>query len=105
MSPNNTDAALPVHPGKYIQFELDARQETPAQLALLLGCPEAFLLSLLHGEASVTPELAFKLQKWCNTSMVLFLEMQLEFDRHHSTTEGSDPCVLEASASRENPLS
>ena len=83
--PNSGERAQAFHPGKYLSLELQARNETHQNLAENLGCSEAELLQVLEGKLSVTPEMAFRLQRCWGISMSLLLDMQHNHDAAQAT--------------------
>lgn len=73
----------PTHPGEFI------REEVLAELALsvseaaeALGVRRATLSDLLNGKASLSPEMALRLEKAFGISLDTLLRMQALYDAH-----------------------
>ncbi len=79
----------PPHPGELIKTEIiDALGLSVAKAAELLKVRRATLSDLLHGKASLTPEMALRIEKAFGRDMDQLLRMQLAYDvaqtRQHS---------------------
>ena len=69
-----------VHPGVFIQDELEARGWSQRELAFILGRSEQSLGRLLSGKASVTPATAEEFSDAFGISVDLFLNLQRSYD-------------------------
>jgi antitoxin HigA-1 len=79
----------PPHPGDLIKTEIvDALGLSVSRAAEILGVRRATLSDLLHGKASLTPEMALRIEKAFGPDMDHLLRMQLAYDvaqtRKHS---------------------
>jgi antitoxin HigA-1 len=79
----------PPHPGDLIKTEiLDALGLSVSKAAEILKVRRATLSDLLHGKASLTPEMALRVEKAFGPHMDHLLRMQLAYDvsqtRRHS---------------------
>jgi addiction module HigA family antidote len=79
----------PPHPGDLIKTEIfDALGLSISKAAELLEVRRATLSDLLHGKASLTPEMALRIEKAFGPDMDHLLRMQLAYDvartRRHS---------------------
>jgi antitoxin HigA-1 len=79
----------PPHPGELIKTEIvGALGLSVAKAAELLKVRRATLSDLLHGKASLTPEMALRIEKAFGPDMDHLLRMQLAYDvaqtRQHS---------------------
>ena len=71
----------PPHPGDFIKTEiLDALRLSVARAADILGVRRATLSDLIHGKASLSPEMALRIEKAFDVSMDMLLRMQAWYD-------------------------
>lgn len=71
----------PTHPGGFIKTEiLDELGLNVTQAAGILGVRRATLSDLLNEKASLTPEMALRLEKAFRLSMDMLLQMQAWYD-------------------------
>ena len=71
----------PVHPGEVLKedvFGVSGLNVTEAATALGVG--RQALSAVLNGRASLSPEMALRVEKAFGVSMELLLKMQLQFD-------------------------
>jgi addiction module HigA family antidote len=73
----------PPHPGDFIKTEiLDALHLSVARAADILGVRRATLSDLIHGKASLSPEMALRIEKAFDVSMDMLLRMQAWYDSY-----------------------
>ena len=73
----------PPHPGDFIRTEiLDALGLTVARAADILGVRRATLSNLVNGNASLSPEMALRIEKAFDVSMDTLLRMQAWYDAY-----------------------
>jgi len=73
----------PPHPGDFIKTEiLDELNLSIARAAEILGIRRATLSDLIHGKASLSPEMALRIEKAFNVSMDMLLRMQAWYDTY-----------------------
>ena len=73
----------PPHPGDFIRTEiLDALGLTVARAADILGVRRATLSDLVNGNASLSPEMALRIEKAFDVSMDTLLRMQAWYDTY-----------------------
>lgn len=82
----------PPHPGIGIKDELDELGLTVAEAAKGLGVTRQQLYRVIRGESSVTPEMAFRLEKAIGSTADMWLRLQMNHDlaqirRHASSIE------------------
>ena len=71
----------PSHPGTFIRIEaIEEFGLSVAEAARILGVRRATLSDLLHGKASLSPEMALRVEKAFGVSMDLLLRMQAWHD-------------------------
>jgi addiction module HigA family antidote len=73
----------PPHPGDFIRTEiLDALGLSVARAAEILGVRRATLSDLVNGKASLSPEMALRIEKAFDISMDTLLRMQAWYDSY-----------------------
>ena len=71
----------PPHPGDFIRTEiLDALGLSVTRAAEILGVHRAALSGLVNGKASLSPEMALRIEKAFDMSMDTLLRMQAWYD-------------------------
>ena len=71
----------PSHPGDFIRTEvIEDLGLSVTRAAQILGVRRATLSDLLNGNASLSPEMAFRIEKAFQVSMDLLLRMQAWYD-------------------------
>lgn len=71
----------PPHPGSFIREEILERFELPiARAAEILGVRRATLSDLVNGKATLSPEMALRIEKAFGVSMDTLLRMQAWYD-------------------------
>ncbi len=74
----------PPHPGEFIREEVIVPLElTISRAARILGVRRATLSDLLNEKASLSPEMALRLEKAFDLSMDQLLRLQAWHDAHH----------------------
>ncbi len=72
---------IPSHPGAFIRIEiLEELELSVSAAARILGVRRATLSDLLNGNASLSPEMALRVEKAFGLSMDLLLRMQAWYD-------------------------
>lgn len=73
----------PPHPGRFVREEiLDELRLPVARAAEILGVRRATLSDLVNGRASLSPEMALRIEKAFGVSMDTLLRMQAWHDGH-----------------------
>ncbi len=70
----------PIHPGRILKRELEARGQTANQLALALRVPSGRITSILKGKRGVTPETALRLARYLGNTSQFWMNLQTRFD-------------------------
>lgn len=71
----------PTHPGEIIRYEyLDELNMTQQQLADAIGITRVRLNEIILGKRAVTPDTAFRLAKFFNTTPEFWIGLQTNFD-------------------------
>ena len=81
----------PPHPGDLIRTEvIEALGLSVSKAAEILGVRRATLSDLLHGKASLTPDMALRIEKAFGTEMDHLLRMQLAYDVSRTRANADD---------------
>ena len=73
--------ARPAHPGQFIRMEiLEPLELSVTKSAELLGVTRPALSALLNGRASLSPEMALRIEKAFGPRMDTLVRMQTAFD-------------------------
>jgi antitoxin HigA-1 len=70
----------PVHPGRTLARELDARGLSANALALKLRVPANRLTEILRGQRAISPETALRLGRYFGTGAVFWMTLQGNYD-------------------------
>ena len=71
----------PVHPGQIIRYEyLEPLNLTQQKLADSLGITRVRINEIILGKRSVTPDTAFRLAKYFNTTPDFWINLQMNVD-------------------------
>lgn len=71
----------PVHPGQVIRHEyIEPLKLTQQQLADALGVTRVRINEIILGKRSVTPDTAFRLAKYFNTTPDFWINLQMKVD-------------------------
>lgn len=71
---------IPVHPGRVLRRELDARQLSANRLALELKLPSGRITDILNGKRGVSPETALRLGRFFSVSPRFWLTLQMAYE-------------------------
>ena len=71
---------IPVHPGRILKRELEARGLSANKLALALHVPSGRIISILNGERSISPETALRLAHFFGNSSQFWMNLQSRYD-------------------------
>lgn len=80
----------PVHPGRILKRELEARDLSANQLALSLRVPSGRITSILNADRSITPDTALRLARYFGNSARFWLNLQTKFDLDTAEREIGD---------------
>ena len=73
----------PCHPGSLIKADIDELGLSIVEAAKGLGISRQQLHSVIAGRASVTPEMAIRLEKALGSTADTWLRMQMSYDLAH----------------------
>jgi len=70
----------PVHPGRTLASELEARELTANALALKLRVPANRLSEIVRGQRSISAETALRLGRYFGTGAAFWINLQAQYD-------------------------
>ena len=70
----------PLHPGLIVKDALDGAELTITEAARQLDITRTTLSRLLNGHAGISPEMALRLSKFFDTSIEMWINIQLQYD-------------------------
>jgi len=71
---------IPVHPGRILKRELQARSLSANKLALALRVPSGRITSILNGKRAITPETALRLARYFGNSPQFWMNLQTSYE-------------------------
>jgi addiction module HigA family antidote len=71
---------MPVHPGRVLRRELEARGLSANRLALSLRLPSGRITDILNGKRGVSPETALRLGRYFGNSARFWLNLQTAYE-------------------------
>ncbi len=71
---------IPVHPGRVLKRELQARSLSANKLALALRVPSGRITSILNGKRAMTPETALRLARYFGNSPQFWMNLQTSYE-------------------------
>lgn len=70
----------PVHPGRILKRELEAREMSANRLALALRLPSGRITDILNGKRGVSPDTALRLGRFFGNSPRFWLNLQTAYE-------------------------
>ncbi len=70
----------PVHPGRILKRELEARGLSANKLALALRVPPGRITGILNAKRGISPETALRLARYFGNSPQFWMSLQARFD-------------------------
>lgn len=71
---------IPVHPGRILKRELQARSLSANKLALALRVASGRITSILNGKRAITPETALRLARYFGNSPQFWMNLQTSYE-------------------------
>ena len=71
---------VPIHPGRILRRELDARDLSANRLALALRLPSGRITDILNGKRGISPETALRLGRYFGNSPRFWMNLQTAFE-------------------------
>lgn len=78
---NNTAPFIATHPGELVRDEMRERGLTQKQLAALAGLTPTVISEVVRAQRSVTEEIAASLEKALGIPVVMWLNLQSQYDK------------------------
>jgi antitoxin HigA-1 len=70
----------PVHPGRILRREIEARNLSANALAIALRTPSGRVTDILNGKRGVSPETAMRLARYFSNSARFWLNLQTAYE-------------------------
>ncbi|MBN1351665.1 HigA family addiction module antidote protein [candidate division KSB1 bacterium] len=71
----------PIHPGEILRYEfLEPLKLTQQKLAAKIGVTRVRINEIIFGKRKITPDMAFRLSKYFNTSPDFWMNLQMNID-------------------------
>ena len=70
----------PIHPGRILKRELDARGLSANKLALALRVPSGRITQIINGKRGVSAESALRLSRYFGNSARFWMNLQTRYD-------------------------
>ena len=70
----------PVHPGRILKREVEARSLSANALAIALRTPSGRITDILNGKRGVSPETAMRLARYFGNSARFWLNLQTDYE-------------------------
>ena len=71
---------VPIHPGRILKRELEARELSANRLALALRLPSGRITDILNGKRGISPETALRLGRYFGNSARFWMNLQTNFE-------------------------
>jgi addiction module HigA family antidote len=71
---------VPIHPGRFLAREMEARGLSALALALALRVPANRISEIVKGRRAISPETALRLGRYFKSGPDLWTRMQVNFD-------------------------
>jgi addiction module HigA family antidote len=71
---------LPIHPGRILKRELEARELSANRLALALRLPSGRITDILNGKRGISPETALRLARYFGNSGRFWMNLQTAYE-------------------------
>ena len=94
MNNNNTTPFVATHPGELVRDEMRERGLTQKQLAVLAGLSPTIVSEVVRAKRSVTEEIAASLEKALGIPVVMWLNLQSQYDQDTATQDNQRENVI-----------
>ena len=102
MNDKNMHPFVATHPGELVRDEMRERGLTQKQLAVLAGLSPTIVSEVVRAKRSVTEEIAASLEKALGIPVVMWLNLQSQYD--HDTAEQHESVIVTIPVSDRNLL-
>ena len=72
--------SIATHPGEILKDELDFRNITQKEFALLTGIPQTQLNEIIKGKRGINPDIALVISKALEMDAILWLNLQSNYE-------------------------
>lgn len=86
---------LPVHPGRILKRELEARELSANRLALALRLPSGRITDILNGKRGISPETALRLGRYFGNGARFWMNLQANFELATAEREIGERVIAE----------
>lgn len=94
MNRKNMTPFLATHPGELVRDEMRERGLTQRQLAAMAGLSPSIVSEIVRAKRSVTEEIATSLEKVLGIPMVMWMNLQSQYDHDTATIEAKQERVV-----------
>ncbi len=70
----------PIHPGRILKREIDARRLSANKLALALRVPSGRITQIINGNRGISAETALRLSRYFGNSARFWMNLQTRYD-------------------------
>jgi addiction module HigA family antidote len=85
----------PVHPGRILKREIEARRLSANALAIALRTPSGRVTDILNGKRGLSPETAMRLARYFGNSARFWLNLQTAYELAVAEAEHGDRIASE----------
>jgi antitoxin HigA-1 len=85
----------PVHPGRMLKREIEARRLSANALAIALRTPSGRVTDILNGKRGLSPETAMRLARYFGNSARFWLNLQTAYELAVAEAEHGDRIASE----------
>ena len=71
---------IPIHPGRILKRELEARDLSANRLSLALRLPSGRITDILNGKRGISPETALRLGRYFGNSARFWMNLQTNYE-------------------------
>ncbi len=71
---------VPIHPGRILRRELEARSLSANALARALRAPSGRIVDILNGKRSISAETALRLGRYFRNDALFWVNLQAQYD-------------------------
>jgi len=71
---------IPVHPGRMLRREMEARELSANRLALALRLPSGRITDILNGKRGISPETALRLGRYFGNDARFWMNLQTNYE-------------------------
>ena len=88
---------IPIHPGRILKRELEARELSANRLALALRLPSGRITDILNGKRGISPATALRLARYFGNSARFWMNLQTAYELAVAEREIGERVTVEVS--------